>query len=1578
MGLDPTTFASVEERGAIRSRLYSERVEQLRAEVAASSPRQQVGQFYQGVAAQRAAIAPSSGLHQAATFREQVAQQQRDYESQLGDLRRKSAALVAATQPTPEDWQTAAGAVAGQSIGALNTVLNVLDTPRRWTFQNAIVPAAKKVGLVAPDEDLDPEGRDLFLKAMGGQHMERWINDQLKGAGWKDPVADAVSALPGRVAGFALDVLLDPLTYLTLGAGTGLKQGGRVLAAGGRELATSFATKAAIPASLADDLAIRLAPKAPELARKVRSYGGASIDALTTPEVDEVFHHLRGLGAPVELFRPGGAQWRLPGNSFALHVPLLNREEQIGVFLGGREISGAAGRTFDSLRRTAIDLGEAALAAIPVKAQTGALAAGGVAAGLTGNLPLAAAGITAAIARTETGRAGLRRLFVPYHYLQGAGRHALTQALKTVSNIPRVEQEYAAKVVGDIFAQAKEEEKQRVQYWLDIGAQVKGPTGKVEYETFDEFVARVNRTMDDAYAARTATATTYGLRSTPPPTHMKPSDLAGRLGEQKRTLQSMLETVGAVDPVTGRLVHTKPEFAGAPEIPVRQLDLLREPLGGGTTTSYPAAELIQQMIDNTDRMLTSKTLPKRYETQALVKELERARALRSAGTAVPPTTLEMLEPNPQVRDILSNLYRQELDAFGMPGVQGPMHAILRHALDFGQGGVLFNYLRHIKAVDAPGIAKRLRETPPQMRQGKPGNVNKQRVTSMFAEPEQLEALGYLTDPEPLIAKTVAQYRTTAREGQFVGWVLENFGRKFGKGDTLKEGEEVFRPNDWFTKGLPKYDELDQQLRFLKESDAISDEEANVLLNFAAQGIRASGPAKASHESWALPRDVIQALRENRKVVSNAGGVLGLYDGLLALQRTLVTTIWPAYHARNILGNYINSHMGGVPFTDHNALADAAAVVKGDPVVASKLTALLTKANPNATMTGPLGSFDVGGDVLGWFRRYLEERGVLRSGQLAVDLNVRREGATVTEQAAAALNEASVKMGGKLELNPFRAGRTAAEAADNVMRVRHVLGRLQRGDSLEEAVLSTKNFLFDFNDLTDIERNVFRRTVFFYTWTRRNLPLQLEMLVTEPRSAQYWNHAFRAMNDDEAKRRADAALMPAWVREQMGVVLAEDHKGTLQVVTGAGLPLEDLNLFSARAPDELIRNFLGQTSPLIQWVLGQAGTPTGFTNRAVADDTFQNYYRQLQPIWGRIAKIAPGVADWIGLEERQIVDVDGNPKTLYTANPHAIFFLYNMLGMGRAMRTAGNVANTLEDPSVSRVTATALRLGTGINVNRVDLSRPIEALAASERGQLLDEETSAALELAANEFARTGDAAAWRERRRSLMAERSNRREQLLSEQMRQEGLPSKPERDAIQRVRGTAVPEGQRLIDLMYNLDPDGENPLTGEVFANNREFAQTRQDLQDLIREQYPDAARRLGEVNRQRLDKLGPQARELEEEYQLAVKLLDAYELVPKYRGLTEGEAERVDRLSRRQRDLSRQYGPAMARRLIREEDPQGYLLLQQANKRRNTRERQKAWRELNNQFGNVLNKYFGSLPDLEAADAVGLELPTPNPTP
>jgi hypothetical protein len=141
--------------------------------------------------------------------------------------------------------------------------------------------------------------------------------------------------------------------------------------------------------------------------------------------------------------------------------------------------------------------------------------------------------------------------------------------------------------------------------------------------------------------------------------------------------------------------------------------------------------------------------------------------------------------------------------------------------------------------------------------------------------------------------------------------------------------------------------------------------------------------------------------------------------------------------------------------------------------------------------------------------------------------------------------------------------------DFVRLASYIEGR-RRGLSPENAAREAMRFHFDYADLTELERNVFRRAMPFYTWTARNIPLQFRMLLKRPG---------KFANYEKARQHAAAAagLPPDWEEnlsefDQRQLVWPAKVNGHVYLLN-LSAPVTDLNE---------LPGFLGPSAQLDEW------------------------------------------------------------------------------------------------------------------------------------------------------------------------------------------------------------------------------------------------------------------------------------------------------------------------------------------------------------------------------------------------------------
>ncbi len=203
--------------------------------------------------------------------------------------------------------------------------------------------------------------------------------------------------------------------------------------------------------------------------------------------------------------------------------------------------------------------------------------------------------------------------------------------------------------------------------------------------------------------------------------------------------------------------------------------------------------------------------------------------------------------------------------------------------------------------------------------------------------------------------------------------------------------------------------------------------------------------------------------------------LNVYDQFHGLTKAWTLGIFPGYHTKNMVGNFWNNWLAGLNNPDR--YREAAILQQYERTGQGKLrfdNVLGGKWNEKqlvqkAKELGVIGQGQFGGDIQRTMKQQIEN-GQFRWGDLVTP------------------SQRNIWL---------RAGFKVGKAIEDNARIAHFIDRLRKGDTAEAAAMSVKKYLFDYGDLTDIERNVLNRAFFFYSWTRKNLPLQLHSLVTTP-------------------------------------------------------------------------------------------------------------------------------------------------------------------------------------------------------------------------------------------------------------------------------------------------------------------------------------------------------------------------------------------------------------------------------------------------------------------------------------------------
>jgi hypothetical protein len=209
---------------------------------------------------------------------------------------------------------------------------------------------------------------------------------------------------------------------------------------------------------------------------------------------------------------------------------------------------------------------------------------------------------------------------------------------------------------------------------------------------------------------------------------------------------------------------------------------------------------------------------------------------------------------------------------------------------------------------------------------------------------------------------------------------------------------------------------------------------------------------------------------------------------------------PSYHVRNMAGNLWNNFLAGVnPLNYYKA---------------HRMQFL--GENPEMLLLA-------------------RQHGVLKSGQFMEDV--------VKETAG---------IGGGLRqgLNPLnsqnyliKANRAVGGSIEDNPKLAHFIEMVGRGMTPEAAAQSVKKYLFDYEDLSKVERLLFKRLVPFYTWTRKNLPLQVSELFKQPGKFAV---AAKVINQKESTvPKPNEKYMSAYLKDNVPVRIRKDKNGNTE-------------------------------------------------------------------------------------------------------------------------------------------------------------------------------------------------------------------------------------------------------------------------------------------------------------------------------------------------------------------------------------------------------------------------------------------------
>lgn len=396
------------------------------------------------------------------------------------------------------------------------------------------------------------------------------------------------------------------------------------------------------------------------------------------------------------------------------------------------------------------------------------------------------------------------------------------------------------------------------------------------------------------------------------------------------------------------------------------------------------------------------------------------------------------------------------------------------------------------------------------------------------------------------------------------------------------------------------------------------------------------------------------------------GFLKAFDGIQNLWKAGVTSIFPSFHGRNAISNVLLNFLDlGAHVLDPSKHIMSVDMIAKDRQI-NKLQRLAYKPGAEGDIARnelhDLLERNVFTDATGYnwsygeLRQTLKDKGIAFNKDAVGAMDVSRGTEEFSknffpEYTAKSIAKKALPI--TQDFVPFEVGREVGRAIEEHGRILNFIANLKNTGDVNLAAQRTKQFLFDYGNLTDFEKNVMKRFIPFYTFTRKNLELQVKTLFSTPGriSAEFeaLNNIGDAISGGQLTEEEQKAL-PDWIKT--GINILKSKKGsTVEILGSLGTPIEQP--FQAFQPNVL----LGSISPLIRLPIEQMSGYSFYQGKALSDVTNASAFKRAPKV----------VKDFIGYTEIEGKKSDGTPFTWQVAlRPERMNVVNNLPLVGRVL------------------------------------------------------------------------------------------------------------------------------------------------------------------------------------------------------------------------------------------------------------------------------------------------------------------------
>lgn len=314
---------------------------------------------------------------------------------------------------------------------------------------------------------------------------------------------------------------------------------------------------------------------------------------------------------------------------------------------------------------------------------------------------------------------------------------------------------------------------------------------------------------------------------------------------------------------------------------------------------------------------------------------------------------------------------------------------------------------------------------------------------------------------------------------------------------------------------------------------------------------------------ALIRDAISPEFQTINMLAKATG----FDAVTSLFKRSVTGLFAPFHVRNyVSGNIQNFEVLGMDVFNPKNIA-----------AGQKIAYLMAKGKEI-----PSGIIEVGGKAMK-FKDVMKPFVNRFSGDTFYNADFERalkNGSELGQVAKTFSKDRLVTTAKTLGLGqeaiPFKVGRAVGQFIEHQQKATAYITALNQGKTIEEALELAVKAGFDYRELTRFESQIMRRLIPFYSFTRKNIGLQLSTLGENPQRINQVLKFFGNFGDQLSEE--EKKVLPAFLRESIGIKLEDTPEGLKQYISSFGTPIEAFTQLFGSNP---ILRAISQTNPLLK-------------------------------------------------------------------------------------------------------------------------------------------------------------------------------------------------------------------------------------------------------------------------------------------------------------------------------------------------------------------------------------------------------------